>query len=87
MYSLKVRESVDKIFRKLKKRDKVQLEYIDKKIKEIRKNPHHFKPLRKPMQNMRRVHIGNFVLIFSIDEKSKTIMVEDYAHHDFAYII
>ena len=61
MYTLEIRESVDKIFNKLFNRDKVSLEYISKKIDEIRENPYHFKPLRSPMQNFRRVHIGNFV--------------------------
>jgi len=85
MYKLEVRESVDRIFKKLFKKDKVSFGYINKKIKEILENPYHFKPLRKPMQNYRRVHIGNFVLIYSINEKTKTVIIERYAHHDHAY--
>jgi len=85
MYNLEVRENVDRIFRKLAKKDKVSFEYITKKIKEIRENPYHFKPLRTPMQNFRRVHIGNFVLIYSIDENKKTIIIEKYEHHDIVY--
>jgi len=86
MYELEVRESVDKIFQKLSKKDKVSFEYINKKIQEIRENPYHFKPLKNPMQNFRRVHIGNFVLIFSINEITKTIIIERYKHHDEAYL-
>ncbi len=85
MYNLEIRESVDKIFSKLAKKDRVSFEYISKKIIEIRENPYHFKPLRSPMQSYRRVHIGNFVLIYSIDEINKTVIIERYKHHDEAY--
>ena len=85
MYQLEIRESVDKLFSKLSKKDKVSINYINKKIKEILENPHHFKPLKAPMQNFRRVHIGSFVLIYSIDEKRKTIILEKYEHHDKVY--
>lgn len=87
MYDLEVRESVDKIFRKLAKKDKISFEYIAKKIREIRENPHHFKPLKKPLQNFRRVHIGNYVLVYSIDEKRKTIIIEKYKPHDEIYAV
>jgi YafQ family addiction module toxin component len=86
MYNLEIRKSVDKLFRKLAKKDKVSFDYIDKKILEIRENPYHFKPLRKPMQNYRRVHIGNYVLIYSINEKTKTVIIERYKHHDEIYL-
>ncbi len=85
MYNLEVRESVDRVFQKLFKKDKVSFEYISKKIEEIRENPLHFKPLRKPMQNFRRVHIGSFVLIYSINENTKTVIIEKYEHHDKVY--
>ncbi len=85
MYKLEIRENLDKIFRKLAKKDKVSFDYISKKIDEIRENPYHFKPLRKPLQNYRRVHIGNYVLIYSINEKTKTIIIERYKHHNEVY--
>jgi mRNA interferase RelE/StbE/toxin YoeB len=63
MYSLEVRESVDRIFSKLAKKNPKQMQIIDKKIKQILEKPHHFKPLRAPMQHLRRVHIDkSFVL-------------------------
>ena len=85
MYNLEIIENVERIFRKLAKKDRVSFEYINKKVAEIRENPYHFKPLRAPMQNFRRVHIGNFVLIYSIDEKRKTIIIEKYEHHEIVY--
>jgi mRNA interferase RelE/StbE/toxin YoeB len=55
MYSLEVRESVDRIFSKLAKKNPKQMRIIDKKIKQILENPHHFKPLRAPMQHLRMI--------------------------------
>ena len=85
MYNLEIREGVDKVFEKLAKKDKISLEYISKKIAEIRENPYHFKPLRKLLQNFWRVHIGSYVLIYSINENTKTIIIERYKHHDEVY--
>jgi YafQ family addiction module toxin component len=87
MYSLEVRESVDRIFSKLAKKNPKQMRIIDKKIKQILENPHHFKPLRTPMQHLRRVHIDkSFVLTYSVDEQNEIVVIEDYDHHDNVYI-
>lgn len=87
MYSIIIRNDVDRVLKKLAKKDKTSSNYISKKIKEIRENPYHFKPLRKPLQNYRRVHIGNYVLIYSIDEGNKVIVIEKYKHHDAVYLV
>ena len=85
-YNLEVKEQLDKLFRKMKKKDRFKLEIINKKIAEILEDPYRYKPLKAPMQNKRRVHIaGSFVLIFSINEKTKTVILEDFTHHDEAY--
>jgi len=86
MYKLLLRKSVETIFFKLAKKNPKQLEIINKKINEIRENPQHYKNLKKPMQHLKRVHVdSNFVLLFSVDEKSKTVIIEDYDHHDKIY--
>jgi YafQ family addiction module toxin component len=87
MYSIEVKEETEKVLKKLSKKDRVSSIYISKKIKQIRENPYHFKSLRKPLQNFWRVHIGNYVLIYSIDEKRKTVIIEKYKHHDEVYNI
>ena len=84
-YFLEVAEDLSKRFTKLAKRDKVVFEAHTKKIQEIRENPYHYKPLRAPLQNKRRVHVGPFVLIFSIDEETTTIRLLEFEHHDNAY--
>ncbi len=86
MYKLFLRKSVETIFFKLAKKNPKQLEIINKKINEIRENPQHYKNLKKPMQHLKRVQIdSNFVLLFSVDETSKAVIIEDYDHHDKIY--
>lgn len=85
-YSLEVAEGLNRVFGKLAKKDKVTFQAINKKIAEILNNPYHYKPLRAPLQNKRRVHIsGSFVLIFKIDEERKVIQLLEFEHHDKAY--
>ncbi|MFQ6056597.1 MAG: type II toxin-antitoxin system mRNA interferase toxin, RelE/StbE family [Methanosarcinales archaeon] len=70
MYFLDLRKHVDKIFKKLSKKNPKQLKIINNKILEILENPYRYKPLKKPLQNKRRIHIDkSYVLIYSIDEE------------------
>ena len=86
MYGLKVREGLDKKFAKLPKKNPSKLEIINKKVLEILRDPHRYKNLQAPLSDWKRVHIDkHFVLTFSIDEKSKTVVLEDYEHHDRIY--
>jgi YafQ family addiction module toxin component len=86
MYNHELRRSVEKIFFKLARKNPTQLEIIHNKIEEIRLNPHHYKNLRRPLQHLKRVHIDkSFVMVFSIDESKKSIIIEDYDHHDKIY--
>jgi mRNA interferase RelE/StbE/toxin YoeB len=86
LYSLEIEEEVSKTFRKLLKKDKVQLEAINKKIRQILSDPYQFKPLRHPLEGFRRVHIGSFVLIYRVVESPPTVQIIKYTHHDEAYI-
>ncbi|MBS3071157.1 MAG: hypothetical protein A2639_00545 [Candidatus Staskawiczbacteria bacterium RIFCSPHIGHO2_01_FULL_34_27] len=86
MYSYELRKSVERIFFKLAKKNSKQLMIIENKIQEIRQNPQHYKNLRKPLQHFKRVHIDkSFVLLFSVDDNKKHIIIEDYEHHDKIY--
>jgi YafQ family addiction module toxin component len=85
MYELEIRDHLDKAFKKLSKKDTKQMEAITRKVREIVQDPHVYKPLRFPLAGIRRVHIGNHVLLFSIDESRKTVVLEDYDHHDRVY--
>jgi len=85
MYKIKIREEVERVLKKLAKKDKVSSVYIYRKVNEIQENPYRFKPLRKPLQGFWRVHIGHYVLVYSIDEPNKTVIIERYKHHDEVY--
>jgi YafQ family addiction module toxin component len=86
-YSIEIGAEVDKIFLKLQKKNPVQMGIIRKKPAEIVGNPQHYKNLRSPMQHLKRVHIDkSFVMVFSIDENKKHIVIEDFDHHDRIYL-
>jgi len=85
MYTLEAREHVDRIFKKLAKKDPNQMETVARKIRKILEDPHRFKPMHFPLGGMRRVHLGSFVLLFSVDEQRKTVILQDYEHHDRVY--
>jgi YafQ family addiction module toxin component len=85
-YRLEISKEADKKFNKLSKKNKRQLEIIDKKVQEILSNPYHFKPLRSNMKNIRRVHISkSFVLTYEILESKKVVRLLNYKHHDKIY--
>jgi YafQ family addiction module toxin component len=85
LYSLEVVEKVDRIFKKLQKKDPAQFEALTKKVQEILNDPQQFKPLRSPMQHMRRVHVGSFVVVYDIDETKNVVTIRRYQHHDTVY--
>jgi YafQ family addiction module toxin component len=86
LFSLEIEEEVCKTFKKLLKKDRVQLEAVNKKIEQIITNPCQFKPLRYPLEGFRRVQIGSFVLIYRIIESPPTVQIMKYTHHDEAYL-
>ncbi|MDK2791105.1 MAG: hypothetical protein PWP15_1625 [Methanothermococcus sp.] len=86
MYDIEIMPSLDRILTKLSKKDGKKVEIILKKISEINKNPHHYKNLRTPMEDFKRVHIDkSFVLIFTVDDNEKRVIFVDVAHHDEIY--
>ena len=85
MYSLEVEEEVYRTFKKLGKKDKKQLEAIHKKIEQILTDPLQFKPLRHPLEGLRRVHIGSFAMIYEVCENRKAVRILKYKQHDEAY--
>lgn len=82
-YDYELTEYVDKIFEKLKRRDPKQLKILQKKLVHILEDPYKFKPLRGDKKNSREVHIDkHFVLVYSVDEGRKVVLLEDYDHHE-----
>ncbi len=86
MYKIAVKESLDKKFKRLQKKDKEMLRLIHRKVRDILDDPYRCKPLRKPLNNKRRVHVGgSFVVIYEINEKEKLVTLFDFDHHDNIY--
>ena len=87
MYDLYIKDTADKIFKKLAKKNSKQLKIIYKKIEEIRNNlEHEYKHLRQPFQNFYRVYINShFVLIFNINHTDEIVTVYYFGHHDEVY--
>ena len=85
MYRLIIKPDVYKIFAKLAKKDKVQARRIGKNIYKIRENPSLGKPLRAPMEGLRRVQVGSFVLVYEVDDVEEIVTILDYDYHDKVY--
>ena len=86
MYQLAMRPSLQKKLVKVGVKNPKQAESIVKKSEEIVIDPNRYKNLRAPLNHWKRVHIDkHFILTFSIDEDTKTIILEDYNHHDKIY--
>ncbi|KJR40092.1 Addiction module toxin, RelE/StbE [Candidatus Magnetoovum chiemensis] len=83
-YKAEFTERYKKDFKKIK-RNNALVRRLKGKIKEILKDPYHYKPLRNVLKNKRRSKIGSFVLIFEISEEEEVIIFEAIAHHDTAY--
>ena len=64
----------------------MQLEAVNKKIQQILDDPFQFKPLKHPLEGLRRVHVGSFVLIYEVMQNHEKVRVLKYKHHDEAYV-
>ena len=69
--------------KKLKKKDNALFNRLTKKLKELRKNPEHYKLLKNVLKGNRRAHLGPFIIIFEV--KRDLIIVHYIKHHDKAY--
>ena len=81
MHEFEISDELRKQIKKLKNRDSVY-----KKIIQIvnNPNPNHYKNLRKPLQDFKRVHVDkSFVLLFKY--KNDKIHFNCIKHHDKAY--
>lgn len=87
MYKYLVSDKLLKVLKRISKKDKIFYDKILNKIDEIvnSENVEHYKNLKYTMKDLKRVHIGPFVLIFQYNKKSNTIIFDDIKHHDFVY--
>ena len=88
MYKFEIEKKFHQILKKLFKRDKKRYEIVWKKINEIinSSNIEHYKNLKFPMNEFKRVHIDrNFVLVFKYNKMNNKIKFYDLNHHDKIY--
>jgi mRNA-degrading endonuclease RelE of RelBE toxin-antitoxin system len=88
MHNFVIEDGLKKSLIKLFKKDKVTYEILMKKIEEIisTQDISHYKNLRKPLQDFKRVHVrGPFVLTFKYIESENKILFYDFDHHDYIY--
>lgn len=87
MRDFEIKPELERILKKLFKKDKKLHDQVFKKINEIvdSYNVEAYKNLRYNMKESKRVHVGHFVLIFSYDKKLDFISFEDFDHHDNIY--
>lgn len=88
MFLYKIYEAVfsdefKKQLKKLKKKNKIMFERVQKKIKQILLEPIRFKHLKSILKGEERVHFGSFVLRFSIKENKVYFIT--FKHHDLVY--
>ena len=80
----KLRKKISIVFKKDPRRYKILI----KKIEEIinSENINHYKNLRKPLQDFKRVHIDNhFVLVFKYIKNDDAVYFYDFDHHNKIY--
>lgn len=88
MHEFEIEEKLHQILKKLFKKDKKRYEIVWKKITEIINNLNieHYKNLKFPMNEFKRVHIDKiFVLVFKYDKINDKIKFYDLDHHDKIY--
>ena len=82
-----VSNELKKTFTFLKRRDNTMFRALEKKMMQITASDplsiQHFKNLRSPLNDFRRVHLGSHVLLFRIE--GDTIIFEAFEHHDLIY--
>jgi len=82
-YIIEFSSQFEKSIEKLKKKDKLLFNQIQKKLIDIVKDPERYKTLGNIFAGYRRIHFDLFVLIYKIEKNVVRIISLD--HHDNAY--
>lgn len=84
LHSLEIEEQCQKDIKSLTKNNNSLRIALEKAINRVLLTPEHFKPMRFPLQNTRRVHVlGSFVLVYEV--KWNIVRLLRFSHHDEAY--
>ncbi|KYK30705.1 MAG: hypothetical protein AYK22_08475 [Thermoplasmatales archaeon SG8-52-3] len=82
-YNIEFSVQFEKSIKKLKKKDKILFNQIQKKLIDIVQNPDRYKTLGNVFAGYRRLHFGPFVLIYKIEKNIVKVILLD--HHEKAY--
>ncbi len=87
MYSYELSPYLEKVLKKLFRKNRSLYEQVMKKIEEVMTSSdvEHYKNLRHNMKDKKRVYIGHFVLVFKFIKNEKKIIFLDFDHHDKIY--
>ncbi len=88
MRKFSIEDNLKKTLKQLLKKDKVMYNALWNKMEEIltSNDVDHYKNLRKPLQDFRRVHIkSSFVLVFKYIKTEDKVVFFDLDHHDRIY--
>ncbi|MBN1544518.1 addiction module toxin RelE [Candidatus Woesearchaeota archaeon] len=87
MRDFEIKPDLQKTLVKLFKKDRNTYEAVINKINEVveSSDPEHYKNLKYNLKELKRVHIGHFVLVFGYDKQKDFLSFVDYDHHDNIY--
>lgn len=88
MHKFSIETSLKKTIHEISRKDKVMYKILMKKMEQIiaSQDLNHYKNLRKPLEDFKRVHIkSSFVLLFKYIQSEDKIMFFDLDHHDNIY--
>ncbi len=85
-WHLEVSDHFARDYRKACGKNKKFRDEVNAKVDQIRADPLRFKPLRKPLQGLRRVHVmSSYVIVYEPVAKRRVVRLLRLAHHDEAY--
>ena len=80
----KLKKKLSIVFKKDPRRYKILMNKIEEIISSDKID--HYKNLRKPLQNFKRIHIdAHFVLVFKYEKNEDAVYFYDFDHHDKIY--
>lgn len=87
MYNYEIKPSLQRVLKKLLKKNKDLYKQVLKKIQEVinSKSIKHYKNLRYDLKEFKRIHIGHFVLVFKHNLNLDLISFIDFDNHDKIY--
>lgn len=84
-YTIQFNAALETTLQKLKKKDSSLYQRVVHKIIEVSENPEMGKPLRNVLRGKWRVHVGSFVLVYTINQENEMVIFLAFEHHDKVY--